>query len=141
MTMMLYIGEVYGKVKPGISKDPKSRLLSYDKGNNNPIIHYLYVAEDGYDEHVKNCENHLMHKLLEFFENPNGGHKPSEYIDPIHTDITPTYVSTLIETRVKAHPLKIKRVKDVFLPIDRYNMSTVLNGIKNFPNKYLEEIS
>jgi hypothetical protein len=138
--MMLYIAEVYGKIKPGVSKNPKSRILSYDRGNNNPIIHYLYVSEEGYDEHIKNCENHLMHKLLEYFENPNGSHQPSEYIDPAHTDITAKHVSKLVEKRIKSHPLKIKRVKDVFLPIDRYNVATLLTGIKNFPNKYLEDV-
>ena len=141
MTMMLYIGEVHGKVKPGISKDPKARLISYDKGNTNPIFYHLYVAEEGYDEHIKNCENHVMHKLLEYFENPNGSHQPSEYIDPIHTDITPTYVSNLVEGRIKSHPLKIKRLKEGFLPINRYNIASIVDGIKNFPNKYLEEIS
>lgn len=138
--MMLYIAEVYGKVKPGISKNPRSRIISYDRGNNNPMIHHLYVAIDGYDEHVKNCEKHLMHKLLEYFENPNGSHEPSEYIDPVYTDITPKYVSEIIENRIKCHPLKIKRVKSAFLPIDRYNMATIVTGIKNFPNKYLENV-
>jgi hypothetical protein len=138
--MMLYIAEVYGKIKPGISKNPKSRILSYDRGNNNPMIHYLYVADEGYDEHIKNCENHLTHQLLEYFENPNGSHKPSEYIDPVHTHVTAKYVSKIVSKRIKSHPLKIKRVKDVFLPIDRYNVATLLTGIKNFPNKYLEDV-
>ena len=139
--MMLYIAEVYGKVKPGTSKKPKSRIISYDKGNNNPIIHYLYVAMDGYDGHGNNCESYVMRELFPYLENPQGNRKPSEYVDPKYDQITPDYVRDLVEDRIKCHPLKMRRVKKVFLPITRYNMKTVVDGIKNFPDKYLEDIT
>ena len=140
MSMMLYIAEVYGKIKPGITKKAKSRIISYDKGNNNPTIHNLYVAVDGYDEHVKNCENYLNRQLFPFLENPQGNHKPSEYVDPKHTHVDVKYVCDIVEDRIKSHPLHIQRVKAVFLPITRYNMKTVIDGIKNFPDKYLEDV-
>lgn len=141
MSMMLYIAEVYGKIKPGITKKAKSRIISYDKGNNNPIIHYLYVAMDGYDGHGNNCESYVMRELFPYLENPQGNRKPSEYVDPKYDQITPDYVRDLVEDRIKCHPLKMRRVKKVFLPITRYNMKTVVDGIKNFPDKYLEDIT
>lgn len=141
MSMFLYIAKVYGKVKPGISKNPSARLLSYDKGNMNPGVHHLYVSIDGYDEHVRNCESYTMRQLFPYLENPQGNHKPSEYVDPKFTQITPDYVRDLVEDRIKCHPLKMKRVKNVFLPITRYNMKTVIDGIKNFPDKYLEDVA
>ena len=49
MTQFLYIAMVYGKVKPGISAKLASRIKSYDKGNNNPVFHEVYVAKTGYD--------------------------------------------------------------------------------------------
>lgn len=138
--MTLYIAEAYGKIKPGISASLKSRITSYTKGNNDAKIHYLYVAVDGYDEHVKNCENYLNRQLFPFLENPNGSHKPSEYVDPKHTHITADYVRDIVEDRIKNHPLHIKRVKQTFLPIDRYNIKTLAESIKHFPDKYLEDI-
>lgn len=141
MNTMLYVAEVYGKIKPGITKSAKSRIISYDKGNNNPVIHLLYVADEGYDDHVKNCENHLNRQLFPYLENPNGNHKPSEYVNPKFSQVDANYVGSIIESRIKCHPLRIKRVKDVFLPITRYNMKTVVDGIKNFPNKYLEAVA
>ena len=47
----------------------------------------------------------------------------------------------IVEDRIKTHPLRIKRVKKAFLPITRYNIKTVMDGIKNFPDKYLEDVS
>ena len=138
--MMLYIATVYGKTKFGITAKARSRIISYDKGNNNPIIHHLYIADDGYDGHVVNCERFLSRMLFPYLENPQHNHKPSEYVDPIHKHINATYVRDLVGDRIKSHPLKIKRVKENFLPITRYNMKTIVEGIKNFPNKYLEEV-
>lgn len=136
----LYIAEVYGKLKPGISNKVSSRIKSYDKGNNNPVIHALYVSLDGYDEHINNCERHINRELFPFLENPQGNRKPSEYVDPKHVHVTTKYVQNLIEDRIKSHPLKIARLKKTFLPIDRYNAKTIEEGIKNFPSKYLESI-
>jgi len=138
--MLLYIADAHGKVKPGISSSPKARITSYTSGNKDAAIHYLFVAEDGYDEHVKNCENYVKRTLFPFLENPHNSHTPSEYVDPIHTHITYKYVSDIVEDRIKNHPLRIKRVKQAFLPITRYNIKTVVDGIKNFPDKYLEDI-
>lgn len=140
MSQFLYVGIVYGKVKPGISAKLASRIKSYDKGNNNPQFYELYVAKDGYDEHVKNCEQYVMRQLFPYLENPQGARKPSEYVDPKYTHIDTVYVSQLVEERVKTHPLKMYRVKQKFLPITRYNAKTIEEGIKNFPDKYLEEI-
>jgi len=139
--MMLYIAEAYGKVKPGITKSAKNRIISYDKGNNNPAIYHMYVAINGYDEHVRNCENYVMRQLFPFLENPQSNRKPSEYVDPKHTQITTEYVRDIVEDRIISHPLKVKRVKKVFLPITRYNIKTIVDGIKNFPDKYLEDIT
>ena len=86
-------------------------------------------------------ESYLMRELFSFLENPQGNHKPSEYVDPKYTHITADYVRLIVEDRIKCHPLKMKRVKQVFLPITRYNMKTIVDGIKNFPDKYLEDIS
>lgn len=140
MTIGLYIAEVYGKVKPGITSNPKSRITSYTKGNNEAYMHHYYHAVEGYDEHVKNCESYLNRQLFPFLENPHGSHKPSEYVDPIHTEITFEYVKNIVEDRIRSHPLKIKRLKQKFLPITRYNIKSLMEGINNFPDKYLEDI-
>lgn len=140
MTIGLYIAEVYGKVKPGITSNPKSRITSYTKGNNEAYMHHYYHAVEGYDEHVKNCESYLNRQLFPFLENPHGSHKPSEYVDPIHTEVTFEYVKNIVEDRIRSHPLKIKRLKQKFLPITRYNIKSLMEGINNFPDKYLEDI-
>lgn len=140
MTLGLYVAEVYGKVKPGITSNPKSRITSYTKGNNEAYMHYYYQAVEGYDEHIKNCENHLNRELFPFLENPHGNHKASEYVDPKHSHVDFDYVRNIIEDRIKSHPLKIKKLKQKFLPITRYNVKSVMEGIKNFPDKYLEDI-
>lgn len=140
MTMGLYVAEVYGKVKPGITSNTKTRITSYTRGNNEAAMHYYYQAVEGYNEHVKNCENYLNRQLFPFLENPNGGHKPSEYVDPKYTNIDFKYVSDIIEDRIKTHPLRIKRLKQKFLPITRYNVKSIMEGIKNFPDKYLENV-
>ena len=140
MTQFLYIAEIYGKLKPGITKPLHSRLKSYDKGNNNPVFHALYVAIEGYDEHIKNCENYVKRELFPYLENPQGNRTPSEYVDPKHVHITVKYIQNLVENRVKCHPLKICRLKKTFLPVTRYNAKTIEEGIINFPNKYLEAI-
>lgn len=140
MTAGLYIAEVYGKIKPGITSNITTRVKSYSKGNNEVNIHAYYQAVDGYDEHVKNCESNINHQLFPFLENPHKSHKASEYIDPKHTHVGVGYVSKLIEDRIKNHPLKIKRLKQQFLPITRYNAKTIMEGIKNFPDKYLEDV-
>lgn len=140
MSLGLYIAEVYGKVKPGITNNAKTRITSYTKGNNEANMRHFYFAVEGYDEHVKNCENHLNRQLFPFLENPNGSHKPSEYVDPKYTHIDFEYTKNIVEDRIKSHPLKIKRLKQKFLPITRYNVKSVMEGIKNFPDKYLEDI-
>ena len=140
MTIGLYIAEVYGKVKPGITSNPKSRITSYTKGNNEAYMHHYYHAVEGYDEHVKNCESYLNRQLFPFLENPHGSHKPSEYVDPIHTEVTFEYVKDIVEDRIRSHPLKIKRLKQKFLPITRYNIKSLMEGINNFPDKYLVDI-
>jgi hypothetical protein len=140
MTQGLYVAEVYGKIKPGITSNLKTRITSYTKGNNDAKMLAYYQAVDGYDEHIKNCENNLNHQLFPFLENPHKSHKASEYVDPKHTHIDTKYVTNLIEDRIKSHPLKIKRLKQTFLPITRYNVKSIMEGIKNFPDKYLEDI-
>jgi hypothetical protein len=139
MSKVLYAGIIHSKSKYGVSITMTSRLISHDKGNTNPVIHHFYVSADGYDRHIDNCERYLDHKLFAYLENPRG--TPSEYIDPKYTDITPEYIADMIEERIKAHPLKILRLKKKFLPLTRHNMKTVMDGIKNFPNKYLEKVS
>lgn len=139
--MTLYIAEAYGKVKIGFSGTPKSRITSYTRGNNDAQILHFYVSVYGYEEHVKNCENYSKRKLFPYLENPHNSHTPSEYVDPKFTDIDFDYVRNIVEDRIKNHPLRIKRVKKAFLPITRYNVKTVMDGIKNFPDKYLEDIS
>ncbi len=140
MTSFLYIGIVYGKVKPGISGKLASRIKSYDKGNNNPVFEQLYVAKEGYDEHVSNCERYVNRVLFPYLENPQGNRTPSEYVDPKYSYIDTIYVKNIVEDRVKNHPLKMYRLKKKFLPITRYNAKTIEDGIKTFPDKYLEEI-
>lgn len=138
MTHYLYIGMVYNKVKPGISEKLFGRLKQYSKGNHSPIFHELYVSKPGYDEHVENCERFVKGLLDPYFEKPNG--KASEYVDPKYTHIDTLYVRNLVEDRIVTHPLKIYRLKKKFLPVTRYNAKDIEEGIKNFPNKYLEEI-
>jgi hypothetical protein len=140
MSLGLYVAEVYGKVKPGISNNLTSRITSYTKGNNEAMIHCYYRSVEGYDEHTKNCENHLNRQLFEFLENPNRSHKPSEYVDPKYTYVDFEYVKNIIEDRIKSHPLQMKRLKQKFLPITRYNVKSVMEGILNFPDKYLEDV-
>ena len=140
MTMGLYIVQVYGKIKPGITNNISSRITSYTKGNNEAIMQAYYQAVEGYDEHVRNCENSTKHQLLPYFENPHKSHNASEYIDPKYTHIDVSYVAGVIEDRIKNHPLKLKRLKQKFLPITRYNAKSIMEGIKNFPDKYLENI-
>ena len=138
--MFMYIAEVYGKVKPGISKTVTSRILSYDKGNTNPTIHKLYVAVEGFDSHINNLEAHVLRELFPYLENPNGNRTPSEYVDPKFTQINVGYVQNLIEHRIKSHPLQIRRLKEEYLPITRHNVKSIIEGIHLFPEKYLEEI-
>ena len=136
MTQGLYVVQVYGKIKPGITSNIKTRITSYTKGNNEAVMTAYYQAVDGYDEHVKNCEGNINHQLFPFLENPHKSHKASEYVDPKYTHIDNKYVTNLIES----HPLKIKRLKQTFLPVTRYNAKSIMEGIKNFPDKYLEDI-
>jgi hypothetical protein len=140
MTQFLYIGIVYGKVKPGISGKLSSRIKSYDKGNNNPVFHEVYVAKEGYDEHVVNCERYVNRQLFPYLENPQGNRTPSEYVDPQYSHIDTIYVKKIVEDRVKSHPLQMYRLKKTFLPITRYNAKTIEEGIKHFPDKYLEKV-
>lgn len=141
MSQFLYIAEVYGKRKPGITHRLSSRIKSYDKGNNNPSFHAVYVAMEGYDEHIKNCERYVNRELFPYLENPQGNRTPSEYVDPKYNHIDITYIEMIVEDRVRSHPLKIFRLKRTFLPITRYNAKTIEEGIKNFPEKYLESIN
>ena len=136
----LYVARVYNKWKPGISDKLVVRHGSYSKGNNDIQYTRLYVAVDGYTYHVNNCENYLKRVLLPYLENPKGARNPSEYIDPKFTEIDDKYVSSIIEERITTHPLKIMRLKKKFLPLDRFNLKTVEQGIRNFPDKYLEEV-
>jgi hypothetical protein len=138
MSKGLYIGTIHNKKKYGVSKTMTGRMISHDKGNTNPVIDYYYVAVDGYDMHINNCESYLDRELYAYLENPRGS--PSEYIDPKFSEITTEYIANLVEKRIKSHPLKIIRLKKEFLPLTRYNVKTVMEGIKNFPNKYLENI-
>lgn len=138
--MFMYIAEVYGKIKPGISKTVTSRILSYDKGNTNPVIHKLYVAISGFDSHINNLESHVLRELYPYLENPNNNRTPSEYVDPKYTNINVSYVESLIESRIKNHPLKIKKLKEEYLPINRHNVKSIVEGIRLFPDKYLEDI-
>jgi hypothetical protein len=138
--MFMYIAEVYGKIKPGISKTVTSRILSYDKGNTNPVIHKLYVSNEGFDSHINNLEAHTLRELFPYLENPNGNRTPSEYIDPKFTQINVSHVQALIESRIKNHPLQIRKLKDEYLPITRYNAKAIIEGIALFPDKYLEDI-
>jgi hypothetical protein len=140
MTQGLYVIQVYGKIKPGITSNIKTRITSYTKGNNEAVMTAYYQAVDGYDEHVKNCEGNINHQLFPFLENPHKSYKASEYVDPKYTHIDTKYVTNLIEDRIKSHPLKIKRLKQTFLPVTRYNAKSIMEGIKNFPDKYLEDI-
>lgn len=139
--MTLYIAEAYGKVKIGFSGTPKSRITSYTRGNNDASIRHFYVSVNGYDEHVKNCENYSKRQLFPYLENPHSSHTPSEYVDTKFPNVNFDYVRDVVEDRIKTHPLRIKRVKKAFLPITRYNIKTVMDGIKNFPDKYLEDVS
>lgn len=138
--MNLYIAIVHGKVKPGKSKVLKSRIVGHDKGNTKPVVHYLYVAEDGYEEHINNLESYIKRQLFPYLENPNGHHTPSEYVDPKFTQIDVEFVRKIAEERIKSHPLRIRKLKSTFLPITRHNAKAISDGIKNFPNKYLDTI-
>lgn len=140
MYQFYYIGTVYSKTKPGICDKLSSRTKSYDKGNTSPAFHHVYVAIAGYEEHIVNCERHVLGALAPYLENPQRNRTPSEYVDPKHTHVTVDYVRDIAESRIKSHPLKIMRLKKEFLPVTRYNAKSIEEGIKNFPDKYLESV-
>lgn len=134
----MYIGLVYNKIKPGICDKLPGRLKGHDKGNTNPVFNEVYVAVEGYNEHILNLERFVKGLLNPYFENPRG--KSSEYIDPKYDFVDTEYVQKIVEDRIKSHPLKVRRLKKQFLPITRYTARDIEEGINNFPEKYLEEI-
>ena len=135
-----YIGVVHDKRKSGITGKLSSRTKSHDKGNTNPMFYHVYVAMSGYEGHILNLERHVLGELAPYLENPQRNRTPSEYVDPKYTHITEDYIRDIAESRIKSHPLKIMRLKKEFLPVTRYNAKTIEEGIKNFPDKYLEPV-
>ena len=136
---LLYVTKVLDKVKFGISGDLINRFINYNKGNQNYEVHALYVAVEGHAEHILTCENYLMRTLHEYLENPKQLAKPTEYIDPKFTDIDVDYVSTLIENKIKNHPLQIRRLKGEYVSALKIDPD-MMDKIKLSPHKYLEDI-
>lgn len=135
---LLYIGDMYDKVKLGITGNNKTRMSGYGKGNHQPMIYWLGFADDAHIEHIVDCEKYLIRALAPYLEKPNG--VLTEYVDPKHKNITLQYVVNLVEQKIKDHPLKIRRLKAEFLPITKYDKN-LMDGIRAFPDKYLEEVS
>ena len=135
---LMYVGDMYNKVKIGVTGNNKTRMSGYGKGNHYPMIYWLGFADDAHIEHIAECETYMIRTLAEFLEKPNGA--LTEYVDPKFTKITMEYVVNLIEKKIKEHPLKIKRLKAEFLPITKYDKN-LLDGIKKFPEKYLEDVT
>ena len=142
MTTGVYIAHAHGYVKPGITSVFDSRMVNYGKAGGEPIIHWLAIANPGFDFHCVNLEKHIKAKLSNKFEMFNHFNE-SEYIDPIkHPDITWKYIAKLAEKRIKEASQPIKIVKKEHLPIDLSspNVKTFFDSIKKFPDKYLDNI-
>lgn len=136
---LLYLGEMYEKLKLGVTSNNKTRMSGYGKGNHNPVIHWLGFADDAHVEHIIDCERYLIRTLSDVLERGTGG-SLTEYVDPKHTHITMDYLIKLTEKKIKSHPLKIRRLKAEFLPITKADKNLLAN-IKAFPDKYLEDIT
>lgn len=137
---LLYITRVHGKVKFGISGDLANRFANYNKGNQNYEVHALYVAVEGYEEHIMTCENYLIRTLYQYLENPKELSKPTEYVDPTFTEIDIDYVSNLVESKIKNHPLRIRRLKKEYTHTFGIDPD-IMGKITLAPERYLEEIT
>ena len=136
---LLYIGDMHDKRKFGITGNNKSRMSGYGKGNQHPMIHWLGFADDAHVEHIIDCERYLIRSLSEYLERGQNN-SLTEYVNPKYTKITIDYLIKLTEKKIKSHPLKIRRLKSEFLPITKADKN-LLNNIRAFPDKYLEDIT
>ena len=135
---LLYLGIMYDKLKLGQTGNNKSRMSGYGKGNHKPMIYWMGFADDAHVEHIADCEKYLIRALAEYLERGETG-ALTEYVNPKHSHITMDYLIKLTEKKIKAHPLKIRRLKAEFLPITKADKNLLAN-IKAFPDKYLEDI-
>jgi len=138
----VYIAHTHGYVKPGITGDLSSRMTGYSKGGEKPVIHFLAIADPGFDFHCINLENYIKAQLRPYFERHNY-FDLTEYVDPKkHPTIDWKHIEKLTRTRIINAKQPIRVLKKEFLPLelDSAGLKTLFDSIKNFPEKYLEKI-
>jgi len=137
-----YLTVYHGRSKFGISSNSNTRFgsSSYNSGKFDNTVGVLYFNEQGYSGHTKRLEKLLKRELYDFLlKSDKDPLKALEYVDPQHTHITVPYMRGIVEGLIVEHKLKIRRLKEVYLPSVQMDKDLV-NKVRENPDKYLEII-
>jgi hypothetical protein len=128
-----YLTVYHGRSKFGISSNSNS-------GKFDNTVGVLYFNEQGYSGHTKRLEKLLKRELYDFLlKSDKDPLKALEYVDPHYTHITVPYMRGIVEGLIVEHKLKIRRLKEVYLPSVQMDKDLV-NKVRENPDKYLEII-
>ena len=97
MTLVLYIAEIKGVdtyTKPGITTDLYSRTNAYTKIGNTAVIHFLAIAQPGFEGQIRTLEEDGKTYLKPHRSRFNGLDR-TEYISVSKTGITPSVVEDI----------------------------------------------
>lgn len=126
-----------GTLGYGITSDPQSRLQDYvsHSAAEQEMVKLYY----GEDIAINVLENYVSNQWKPFRKKFNGW--LLEWLDPIH-NLTVEDMVTLVEDKIKGHPLSIKRVNADFLPFTNYygGADVCKENINLSPDTYLTQI-
>lgn len=137
-----YLTVYHGRSKFGISSNSNTRFgsSSYNSGKFDNTVGVLYFNEQGYSGHTKRLEKLVKRELYDYLlKSDKDPLKALEFVDPQHAFITVSYMRTVVEKLIVEHKLKIKRVKEVYLPSVQMDTDFV-SKVRDNPDKYLETI-
>ena len=137
-----YMTIYHGLVKGGITGNAHTRFSnsSYNAGGFDNEAHVLYWALPGHEEHILTLEKFYKRKFFDFLKkSEKDPSKALEYIDSVHKHITISYVQRELEEKIKSHPLKIMKLKEIYLPSLRID-AEFAEKVRANPTKYLENI-
>lgn len=137
-----YIADIHKKRKSGKTRSFSRRFgrSQYNQGGFDNVISDAYICEKGFESDIRRWEKMYKRNYYDFLiRNKSNYKRATEWIDPVHTQITCDHIKNTMEDVVRTQGLHIRRIKREHL--QRLADDTdFINDIRANPLKYTEAV-
>lgn len=137
-----YIADIHNKRKSGKTRSFSRRFgrSQYNQGGFDNVISDAYICEKGFESDIRRWEKMYKRNYYDFLiRNKSNYKRATEWIDPVHTQITCDHIKNTMEDVVRSEGLHIRRIKREHLQ-RLVDDTDFINNIRVNPLKYTEAI-